>query len=126
MYLDFEKPIIDLYDKIEQLKDLSEEGNIDLKSEILKIEKRAEKLKIEIYNQLTPSQIIQLARHPKRPTSLELVGHISSEFVELHGDRLFRDDPSIIGGLASIDTFRVMVIGHQKGDNVRCSPNSLF
>ncbi|MDA1353615.1 MAG: acetyl-CoA carboxylase carboxyltransferase subunit alpha [bacterium] len=117
--LDFEKPLSELYNKIDELKRLSEEGNVDLSNEIEKIEERAEKLKKEVFSNLTPRQVLQIARHPNRPDSLGLAGLIFDEFLEIHGDRTFRDDPSIVGGPAKLGGFRVMFIGHQKGHDTK-------
>jgi acetyl-CoA carboxylase carboxyl transferase subunit alpha len=117
--LNFEKPIFDLYSKIKQLKDLSIQENIDLAKEIASIEKRAEKLQKEIYKNLTPNQIVQIARHPERPDSLSLINLIFDEFTELHGDRCFGDDPAIVGGLAKIKKQKYIVIGHQKGHDTK-------
>lgn len=117
--LDFEKPLADLYDKIDQLKSLSEEGQIDLKDEITKIEERAKVIKKEIYANLTPGQIVQIARHPNRPDSLSLFRLICEQFMTLHGDRLYRDDPSIVGGMGVIGPHRVVLIGHQKGHDTK-------
>jgi len=117
--LDFEKPLGELQEKIDQLKTLSSKGEIDLSEEIDKIEQRAQKVRKEIYENLTPNQILQLARHPKRPDTLNLCKLIFKDFIELHGDRQFRDDPSIVGGPAMIKQTRVMVIGHQKGHDTK-------
>ena len=117
--LEFEKPIDDLYQKIEELKALSSESNVDLSKDIEKIEKRAEKMKKEIYLSLTPTQVIQIARHPNRPNTLSLAHLMCSEFTELKGDRTYRDDPSIVGGIGKLDEFRVMIIGHQKGADTK-------
>ena len=117
--LDFEKPLDDLYNKIEELKQLSEESNIDLDKDIKAIEKRAEKMKLDIYESLTPAQIIQIARHPNRPNTLSLASLICEEFTELKGDRTFRDDPSIVGGVGKLGAHRVMIIGHQKGADTK-------
>lgn len=117
--LPFEKPLDDLYEKIEELKLLSSESNLDLSDDIKKIEKRAEKMKKEIYLSLTPTQVIQIARHPNRPNTLSLANLICSEFCELKGDRCYRDDPSIVGGIGKLDEFRVMIIGHQKGADTK-------
>jgi acetyl-CoA carboxylase carboxyl transferase subunit alpha len=117
--LDFEKPIIDLYEKIEQLKKLSKEGNIDLDQEIKKIEERASRLKTEIYSKLSPIQIIKISRHPDRPDTTSLINLIFDKFIALHGDRLYKDDPAIIGGLALLNKQRVMIIGHQKGHTTK-------
>jgi len=117
--LDFEKPVVELYEKISQLRDLSQNSDIDLSGEIVRIEERAAKLKVEIYENLTAQQIVQLARHPNRPDSLSLFRLISDKLVMLHGDRLFRDDPSIVGGIAVINGKKVMFIGHQKGHDTK-------
>jgi len=117
--LSFEKPLKELYEKIDQLKELSEGKDIDIAEEIKKIEQRASLLKKDIYSNLGPHQIIQISRHPNRPDSLSLAKLIFDEFIELHGDRQFRDDPSIVGGLAKLGSQRVMVIGHQKGHDTK-------
>jgi acetyl-CoA carboxylase carboxyl transferase subunit alpha len=117
--LEFEKPLDDLYSKIDELKQLSDESNIDLSKDIKTIESRAEKMKKEIYKSLTPSQIIQIARHPNRPTTLSLAQLMCEEFTELKGDRTFRDDPSIVGGIAKLGPYRIMIIGHQKGADTK-------
>ena len=117
--LPFEKPIDDLYDKIEELKRLSAEGDVDLSGEIKAMEKRAEQVKQEIFSHLTPQQIMQIARHPNRPSTLGLAKLICDSFIELHGDRQFRDDPSIVGGIAELDGQRVVIIGHQKGQDTK-------
>jgi acetyl-CoA carboxylase carboxyl transferase subunit alpha len=118
-FLDFEKPIVELYEKIDQLKILSKDGNIELVKEIERIEKRAEKLKKDIYSDLDPHQIVQIARHPSRPDSSSLIRLICDKFVPLHGDRQFRDDPSIVGGIGTIKGNRVIIIGHQKGHDTK-------
>ncbi len=118
-YLEFEKPLADLYEKIEQLKALSADDTIDMDQEIARIEKRAKVLKVKIFDALTPTQIVQLSRHPNRPDSLSLFQLLSQTFIPLHGDRLFRDDPSIVGGIASVSGHRVMFIGHQKGHDTK-------
>jgi acetyl-CoA carboxylase carboxyl transferase subunit alpha len=115
----FEKPLGELYGKIEQLKILSRDSDIDLSSEIKKIEKRAEEVRQDIYQNLIPSQVVQIARHPNRPDSLSLFRLISEEFIELHGDRAFGDDPAIVGGLGRIGSFRVVWLGHQKGHDTK-------
>jgi len=115
----FEKPLGELYEKIEQLKTLSRDSDIDLSSEIKKIEKRAEKVRRDIYENLIPSQVVQIARHPNRPDSLSLFRLISDEFIELHGDRSFGDDPAIVGGMGRIGGFRVVWLGHQKGHDTK-------
>jgi acetyl-CoA carboxylase carboxyl transferase subunit alpha len=117
--LEFERPLAELYDKIAQLKQLSDEGDVHLEAEIKRIEFRAEALKKEIYANLTPTQVVQIARHPNRPDSTSLIQLITKQYIPLHGDRLFRDDPSIVGGLIQIGTYRAMFIGHQKGHDTK-------
>lgn len=117
--LDFEKPVVELYEKIAQLRALSQESDIDLSGEIERIEERAENLRAEIYGNLTAQQVVQLARHPNRPDSLNFFRLISEKLVLLHGDRAFRDDPSIVGGLGVVNGRRVMFIGHQKGHDTK-------
>jgi len=117
--LEFEQPLSELYEKISQLKQLSEDGDIQLEQEIERIESRVETLKKEIYSNLTPHQVVQIARHLSRPDSTSLIQLISKKYIPLHGDRLFRDDPSIVGGLVQIGTYRVMFIGHQKGHDTK-------
>jgi len=117
--LSFEKPLEDLYEKIDQLKTLSKEGKIDLSNEIKKIEERAESLKKEIYSNLTPSQIVRIARHPSRPDSLSLFRIVFEHFEELRGDRLFRDDPSLVGGMAQCGNHEIVILGHQKGHHTK-------
>ena len=117
--LEFEKPIEDLYKEIEQLKSLSKKGNMELEPEIKKIENRAIKLKKDIFHNLTPHQIVQIARHQNRPDTTSLARLICDQFIPLHGDRLYRDDPSIVGGIGLIKNQRAMFIGHQKGHDTK-------
>ncbi len=117
--LDFETPLVELYDKIDELKKLSEAGDIDIEEEITKIENRAESLKKEIYCNLAPNQIIQISRHPNRPDSLSLAQLILDTFIEIHGDRNFGDDPAITAGIGMLKQTRVAVIGHQKGHDTK-------
>lgn len=114
-YLDFEKPIEELELKIEELKRVTDGKDINISSEVKKLEKKARELRTEIFSRLTPWQKTLLARHPDRPYTLDYINIIADEFVELHGDRRFSDDKAIVGGLASIRTTPVMIIGHQKG-----------
>jgi len=117
--LDFEKPILELEGKIEELRSLIEKEGMDFKDELINLEKRLKKLQKEIFSNLTPWQRVQLARHPNRPKTLTLIELIFEEFLELHGDRVFGDDQAIVGGLAKVGEFKVVVIGHQKGETVR-------
>ncbi len=114
-YLDFEKPIIDLDRKIEELKTLASDENISLKEEIENLEKKAEDLRQNIYSNLTPWQRIQLARHPDRPYTSDYIKLIMDEFLETHGDGVFRDDTAIIAGIGKIGDKSVVLIGHEKG-----------
>jgi acetyl-CoA carboxylase carboxyl transferase subunit alpha len=118
MILEFERPIIDLERKISELRGLSTEA-VDFSSEIRRLEQKAKKLQKEIFADLSAQQKVQLARHPGRPFTLDYVGLLMEDFVELHGDRSFRDDPAIIGGLAQFDEWEVLVLGHQKGRNTK-------
>jgi acetyl-CoA carboxylase carboxyl transferase subunit alpha len=113
--LDFEKPILELERKIEELKKFTSAENINLHSEIEKLKGKLEKLKHEIFENLTPWQRVQIARHPQRPYTLDYIGMIMHDFVEIHGDRAFADDKAIVCGLAMIDGHKICVIGHQKG-----------
>jgi acetyl-CoA carboxylase carboxyl transferase subunit alpha len=116
--LDFERPIIDLERKIAELRQLSTDS-VDFSSEIRKLEEKARKLQREVFADLTAQQKVQLSRHPARPYVLDYVALMMDEFVELHGDRSFRDDPAIIGGLARLDDIEVLLVGHMKGRNTK-------
>jgi len=117
-YLDFEKPVVELESKIQELLALSSDST-DLKSEVARLEKKVDKLREEIYSNLTRWQILQVARHINRPFTTDYIRLIFTEFVELHGDRNFGDDHAIVGGLARLDGEPVMVIGHQKGRDTK-------
>ncbi|MEA1073264.1 acetyl-CoA carboxylase carboxyltransferase subunit alpha [Sphingomonas sp. LY29] len=114
-YLDFEKPIAALDARIAELRDTASEGEIDIESEVGKIEAKASKLLRETYAKLSPWQKTQVARHPERPHFKDYVAGLTDDFMPLAGDRAFADDPAIIGGLGLIDGRRVMLIGHEKG-----------
>jgi acetyl-CoA carboxylase carboxyl transferase subunit alpha len=114
-YLEFEKPIADLEKKIEELTLFTSSGNIDLEEEILKLHKKADQLRAEIYSRLTPWQKAQISRHPNRPYTLDYIEAMLTDFSEMHGDRAFADDPAIVCGMARLDGMPVVVIGHQKG-----------
>jgi acetyl-CoA carboxylase carboxyl transferase subunit alpha len=117
--LPFEKPLTQLYEKINELKTFTSEKDIDLSEEIARLEEKAQRLAKEIYENLTPWQRVQIARHPERPTTLDFIRHICSTFLELHGDRLFGDDPAIVGGVGKIEHYPVTIIGHQKGKDTK-------
>jgi acetyl-CoA carboxylase carboxyl transferase subunit alpha len=114
-YLDFEKPIAELENKIEELTLFTSNGNIDLEEEILKLQKKSDQLLAEIYSRLSPWQKVQISRHANRPYTLDYIEAMLTDFVEMHGDRSFADDPAIVCGMARLDTMPVVVIGHQKG-----------
>ncbi|MCX5719895.1 MAG: acetyl-CoA carboxylase carboxyltransferase subunit alpha [Nitrospirae bacterium] len=114
-YLEFEKPIEELEIKIEELKRISDGKEINISSEIKKLEKKTKELRSEIFSTLTPWQKTLVARHPDRPYTLDYINVIATDFIELHGDRRFSDDPSIVGGVAKVNDIPIMIIGHQKG-----------
>jgi len=114
-YLEFEKPIEEMESKIEELKRLSDGKDINIAGEIKKLEKKVRDMRTEIFSKLTPWQKTLLARHPDRPYTLDYINIIADEFIELHGDRRFSDDKSIVGGLARIKDNNIFIIGHQKG-----------
>src|SRR3954466_11596230 len=118
MILEFERPIIDLERKISELRALSTES-VDFSAEIRRLEQKARRLQKEIFADLSAQQKVQLARRPGRPYMMDYVNLLTDDFVELHGDRSFRDDPAILGGLAQFDEFEVLVLGHQKGRNTK-------
>ena len=119
-YLDFEKSIESLETKIDSLKTAhSDHPTLDITSELKQLEEKADKSLHEIYDNLSAWQVSQVARHPQRPYTLDYIEHIFTEFEELHGDRAFADDPAIVGGIASFEGRSVMVIGHQKGRDVK-------
>jgi acetyl-CoA carboxylase carboxyl transferase subunit alpha len=118
-YLEFEKPIAELEKKIEELTLFTSSGNIDLEEEILKLHKKADQLRAEIYSRLTPWQKAQISRHPNRPYTLDYLEAIFTDFLEMHGDRSFGDDPAIVSGMARLDGMPVVVIGHQKGRSTK-------
>ena len=117
--LDFEKPIMEIQEKIEELKKISVESGMDLDKEIETFEQQADDYKKELYSNLKPSQKLQIARHPERPNFLDYVHHMCEDFIELHGDREGMDDRAIIGGLAKIDGKPVMIIGPMKGKSTK-------
>ena len=117
--LDFEKPIIELERKIEELKGFTTREDLDMSPEVKKLETKLSQIKKEVYENLTPWQRVQLARHPKRPYTLDYIEMLMTDFVEIHGDRHYADDKSIVGGLATLDGEKIMIIGHQKGRDTK-------
>ena len=118
-FLDFEQPISELEAKVEELRYVQDDSAVDISEEIQRLQKKSQALTKEIYAKLTPWQVAQVARHPQRPYTLDYVGLIFTDFEELHGDRSFADDLSIVGGLARFNGQSVMVIGHQKGRDTK-------
>ncbi|USE34011.1 acetyl-CoA carboxylase carboxyl transferase subunit alpha [Endozoicomonas sp. SCSIO W0465] len=117
-YLDFEQPIAELEAKIEELRLVSSDAELNITEEIATLQDKCRSLTDAIFSNLSSWQVAQLARHPRRPYTLDYIRHIFTEFDELHGDRHFADDPSIVGGMARLDGRPVMVIGHQKGREI--------
>ena len=117
--LEFEKPLQELDRQIEDLKKLGAEQDIEVEGEVRVLQGKLDALRREIYSGLTPMQRVTVARHPKRPYTLDYLGSVFTDFIELHGDRLYRDDPAIVGGWARLDGQSVMVIGHQKGRDTK-------
>ncbi|MBA1274258.1 acetyl-CoA carboxylase carboxyltransferase subunit alpha [Stutzerimonas azotifigens] len=118
-FLDFEQPIADLQAKIEELRLVGNDNSLNIGDEIARLQDKSESLTESIFGNLTSWQIAQLARHPRRPYTLDYISHLFTEFDELHGDRHFSDDAAIVGGVARLEGQPVMIIGHQKGRDVR-------
>jgi acetyl-CoA carboxylase carboxyl transferase subunit alpha len=116
-YLDFEKPIAELETRVAELRETASSSDIDIDAEVERLEAKANKMLRDTYAKLTPWQKAQVARHPERPHFKDYVAGLTEDFVPLAGDRAFADDPAIVGGLARIDGRRVMLIGHEKGDD---------
>ena len=114
-YLSFEKPIAELQAKIDELSLVDSDSSININDEIKNLRTKSDKLTERIYSKLSSWQVCQVARHPLRPYTLDYIKYLFTDFEELHGDRLFGDDQSLIGGIAKIESYSVMIIGHQKG-----------
>lgn len=117
--LEFERPVVELKKKIAELKEFTNNTDVDLTSEIKKLEGRLEKLEIDIYEHLKPWDRVQVARHPNRPTTLDYINHLFTDFIECHGDRLFGDDEAIVSGIAKFHGLPITVIGHQRGKDTK-------
>jgi acetyl-CoA carboxylase carboxyl transferase subunit alpha len=117
--LEFERPIVELRQKITELKEYTKTTDVDLSSEINKLEIRLEKLERDIYENIKPWDRVQIARHPNRPTTLDYISYLFDDFFELHGDRTFADDEAIVGGIAKFKGLPVTVIGHQRGKDTK-------
>ena len=115
--LEFEKPIAELEAKLEEMKKMSD--SLDIADEIVRIEDKVKQLKESVYKNLSRWQRVQLARHPERPYTLDYIYLMTQDFIELHGDRYYKDDKAIVGGFAKIDEYKVMIIGHQKGRDTK-------
>ena len=118
-FLDFEQPIAELEAKIEELKHVTCDPEVNIQEEIARLQAKSRQLTTSIFANLTPWQITQLARHPQRPYTLDYIGAICTDFSELHGDRMYADDAAIVGGPARIDGRPIMLIGHQKGRDTK-------
>jgi acetyl-CoA carboxylase carboxyl transferase subunit alpha len=119
-YLDFEQPIAELAKRIDSLQAVHDEhDDLDVSKEVTQLNEKNHQLLVDTYKNLDAWQVLQVARHPQRPYALDYIGRIFNDFVELHGDRAYADDPAIIGGIARLDDMPVMVIGQQKGRDVR-------
>lgn len=118
-YLDFEQPIAELEEKIEELRNVGTDNEINISEEIARLEAKSQSLTESIFSSLTPWQISQLARHPQRPYTLDYIEKLFTDFDELHGDRLYADDAAIVGGIARFDGEPVMIIGQQKGRDTK-------
>jgi acetyl-CoA carboxylase carboxyl transferase subunit alpha len=117
--LDVEKPLVDLERQIDELKKLHEEQGVDVADEVAQLQAKLDGMRAEIYAALTPMHRVLLARHPKRCYALDYLNGVFTDYIELHGDRLYRDDPAIVGGWARLGGHSVMVIGHQKGRDTK-------
>ncbi|HIF18509.1 MAG TPA: acetyl-CoA carboxylase carboxyl transferase subunit alpha [Cycloclasticus sp.] len=118
-YLDFEQPIVELEDKLEELRRVGTDNEIDIQKEIDRLHEKSRSLTESIFSKLTDWEISKLSRHPKRPYSLDYIDGVFEGFIELHGDRHYADDAAIVGGMARLDGLPVMVIGHQKGRDTK-------
>ena len=119
VFLDFEQPVAELEGRIDELRYAQDDSAVDISEEIQRLTKKSQALSKEIYAKLTPWQVAQVARHPQRPYALDFIGMMFSGFEELHGDRVFGEDASIVGGLARFDGVPCMVLGHQKGRDTK-------
>ncbi|RHW33475.1 acetyl-CoA carboxylase carboxyl transferase subunit alpha [Lysinibacillus yapensis] len=117
--MNFEEPVVKLREKIEELKEVAKTANVDMSGEISTLESRLQQLETKIYTNMEPWDRVQVARHAQRPTTLDYIEQIFSDFIELHGDRSFGDDEAIIGGIASFDGQPITIIGHQRGKTTK-------
>lgn len=117
--LEFERPVVELRKKILELKEFTKNSDVNLTSEIEKLESRLEKLEKEIYQNIKPWDRVQIARNPNRPTTLDYISYLFENFIECHGDRLYGDDEAIVGGIASFQGLPITIIGHQRGKDTK-------
>lgn len=117
--LDFEKPLVELENRIDQIRNLAEDSDVDVSSQLRQLEHRAAELRQEIFSHLTPTQRIQVARHPRRPSTLDYIQTMSEEWFELHGDRSGSDDLALVGGIGRLEGQAVLFLGHQKGRDTK-------
>ncbi len=117
--LDFEKPLAELENRIEQIRNLAKENGTDVSEQIAQLESRTDQLRQEIFTNLSPMQRMQIARHPRRPSTLDYIQTITDEWIELHGDRRGNDDSALVGGLAKLDGRTCVILGHQKGRDTK-------
>jgi acetyl-CoA carboxylase carboxyl transferase subunit alpha len=117
--LEFEKPLAELQQRIDQIRELAEESSVDVSIQIKQLETKYVQLRDEIFSSLTPSQRLQLARHPRRPSTLDYIQAICDEWIELHGDRRGKDDPALVGGVGKLAGIPVVLMGHQKGRDTK-------
>jgi len=119
VFLEFEKPLENLYEQLDKIKQIEGEGDIDVTDKVTELEKKIVAKKKEIYSDLSGWQKVQLSRHPERPYTLHYINGICKKFVELHGDRKFKDDKAIVGGIGKINGSSIVIMGHQKGVNTK-------
>ncbi len=119
VFLDFEKPLEVLYEQLEKIKQVGEEGEIEVEPMIKELELKIKNKRKELYTNLNGWQKVQISRHPERPYTLYYIEQMCKKFVELHGDRYVKDDKAIVGGIGNLDGQTVMMIGHQKGINIK-------
>jgi acetyl-CoA carboxylase carboxyl transferase subunit alpha len=117
--LDFEKPLVELEEQIEQIRQLARDSEVDVSQQLLQLETLASRRREEIFSALTPSQKIQVARHPQRPSSLDYIQLITDSWIELHGDRRGSDDKALVAGIGRIGERSVLLLGHQKGRDTK-------
>jgi len=117
--LDFEKPIVELERKIEELRSMDSHENLGIQEEIKRLEAKVDKIRKEIYSRLTPWQRVLLSRHPRRPYTLDYIGEMTEDFIELHGDRLYGDDEAIVAGMGRMNGRSIFIVGHQKGRSTK-------